>query len=246
MRPRLVGLAVGLLIPNLIVARWAFIVLTGAPVEASFPLPSELGPWAARAEEQLEDWVLAEIEPDAYLLRRYEREGAVPVWIYVALYAQWSGFGRSPHTPEGCYPAAGWEIMRERSVDVPVGGGKELEASLLDVQKTGQEQHVLHWFQPPGRWSSSGAVEQLLRLRDSVGGRPQFAFVRLSTHADAAAEPTALIELAGLVAPAIRKVVEGIDGIGERTADPHRYAGPHRPETAPSPTESLRVVEEIE
>jgi EpsI family protein len=207
-RMRLIGVVLGLLFPTLVVARWSFVVLASEMGEASIALPSELGPWVASGDEELEAWVLEMIEPDAYLMRSYQREGAAPIGLYVGMYARWSGFGRAPHSPQGCYPAAGWEILGRHSVGVPAAGGEPFRAKLLEMQKDGSGQAVLYWFQPFGRWPSDGAVEQFLRVRDSVSGRPQFAFVRLAAPGVDAKDPSSLLELAGLLAPDIRLAVE--------------------------------------
>ena len=83
-RLRLAGVVVGLLLPGLVLGRWTLAVATERLAEASIALPSQLGPWIAASEEKLGDWVLAMIEPDAYLMRTYVREGTAPVSIYVA------------------------------------------------------------------------------------------------------------------------------------------------------------------
>ena len=122
-RMRLLGVAFGLLLPTLVVARWSFVVLASEPGHASIAMPRGLGPWVASGDQELDAWILEEAAPDAYLLRVYERDGAAPIDAYVGLYARWSGFGRAPHSPAGCYPAAGWQILRRSSVDVPTAGG---------------------------------------------------------------------------------------------------------------------------
>jgi EpsI family protein len=223
-RMRLVGVAFGLLIPTLIVMSWSFVVFTSEMGEASIALPREQGPWGASGDQELEAWILEMAAPDAYLLRRYEREGAAPVSAYVGLYARWSGFGRAPHSPEGCYPAGGWEILGRGSVDVVTARGERFRAKLLEMRKGGRKQAVLYWFQPPGRWPIDGALEQLLRVRDSVTGRPQFAFVRLAGPGLAAEDPSSLLELAGLLAPDIRAAVERLGASPSERGRPERAA----------------------
>lgn len=225
-RMRLGGVALGLLLPTLVVAHWSFVVLTAEPGEASIALPRQLGPWVASGDEELEAWILEEAGPDAYVMRRYQREGAAPVWLYVGLYARWSGFGRAPHSPEGCYPSAGWEILDRLPVDVSAAAGERFRASLLEVHQSGREQAVLYWFQPPGRWPSDGTVEQLLRARDAVSGRPQFAFVRLAAPRVDAEDPSSLFELAGLVAPHIRVAVERLETSPSERGRAARAASP--------------------
>jgi EpsI family protein len=205
---RLIGVVLGLLLPALLIARWSLAVLAAEPHEAAIGLPRQLGAWVAGDDLELDAWSLEKAAPDSYLMRRYQRQGAAPVELYVGLYAGSTGFGRAPHSPEGCYPAAGWEILGRASVDVPVVGGERLRARLLELQKDGREQVVLFWFQPPGRWPSEGIAEQLLRARDSVRGQPQFAFVRLAAPDMDAGDRESLLELAGLIAEEIRGALE--------------------------------------
>jgi EpsI family protein len=207
-RMRLCGVLLGLLLPTLLVARWSFVVLAAEPRETEIALPRQLRVWVADHDQELDAWSLAKAAPDTYLLRRYQREGAVSVELYVGLYARSSGLGRAPHSPQGCYPAAGWEILGRGRVDVLAGEGKGFRASLLEVQKGNREQLVLYWFQPPGRWPSEGVAEQFLSARDSVRGQPQFAFVRLAAPGMEAGDLESLLGFAGVVAPEIRGAVE--------------------------------------
>ena len=157
--------------------------------------------------------MLAIIEPDAYLMRRYEAPGRTPIWIYVGVYAGRAGYGKGAHDPEVCYPAQGWEIQHSRLLDVPVSDSGTLRTKLLDVHLETRSEAVLYWFQPAKRWPGRLALEELLRVFDAIAGRPQYAFVRLSGPSDIS--PTAatdLAEFAAEIAPAIRTAVEEIHG----------------------------------
>ena len=175
--------------------------------------------WRATAEDRLGAETLAMIEPDAYLLRRYDAPGRTPIWLYVGVYASRAGYGKGAHDPEVCYPAQGWEIMQSELFDVPLMDGNTLATRHLEAYQGLAKESVLYWFQPAERWPAQAATEQLLRVLDAARGHPQYAFVRLSGPTDGG--PTAvrdLAEFAAEIAASIRTVVDEVGSAGETGA----------------------------
>jgi EpsI family protein len=175
-------------------------------------LPDQLGPLALSSQEELPADVLAQISPDAHALRLYTDDQGAGVWAYLAFY---SGTGaKGAHDPEVCYPAQGWDIATLRSREVALADGKSLTGRLLAAKLGGQEELVLYWFQPVGRWPRPSPLELALRGLDALAGRSRYAFVRLSTRvaaADAAQQRTAedrLVDAARALAPAVRATVD--------------------------------------
>jgi EpsI family protein len=209
-KTRLAAVAAALLAPGWILAAWlrAGIAPVGALPPAS--LPREVGPWIATEEGSLDPEVLEMIAPDVHLLRRYEAPGRAPVWVYLGLYASRGSFKKAAHDPEICYPAQGWEVVRSRSVAVELPPGPAvLRAKLLDVHQGLEREAALYWFQPAQRWPASGALEEVLRIADAVGGAPQYGFVRLSSPSEGRPEAAGdLLEFARLAAPSVRTSVE--------------------------------------
>lgn len=224
-RLRIAAVAIALSIPGVVLGQWAIATAAaGGPVSPA-PLPRRVGAWLATADEQLDADELALIDPDAYVLRRYEAPGRTPIWVYVGSYAGRAGYGKGAHDPEVCYPAQGWEIVGSRALEVRLRGSEMLWARQLQVHFGIARQAVLYWFQPSKRWPARAAVEQVRRLLDAVAGRPQYAFVRLSGPSDgrpAAAED--LAEFAAEIAPAIRTAVEEIDPGNTRERTPRESA----------------------
>lgn len=203
-RLRLTAVGFALLIPALVVARWTAVL--GSPL-APLALPGRVGPWTPTEEHELGPEILAQIEPDAHRLASYEARGRSPIWFYIGLYAGRGGKGG--HSPEVCYPAQGWEILSTHSVELSVGNAEVLRAPLLKVHRGPLREAVLYWFQPAERWPADWAAEELLRIADAVAGRPQYAFVRLSTPWDGGPDAVHdLSEFAAEIAPAIRRAVE--------------------------------------
>ena len=211
-RIRLAAVAVALLLPALVLGRWLVVTRAAAPVVPIPALPTEVGPWRAVAEDRLDAEVLAMIEPDAYLMRRYEAPGRTPLWLYVALYAGRAGYGKGAHDPEVCYPAQGWEILQSDLFDVPLADGDMLLTRHLETHQGLAKESVLYWFQPARRWPARAAREQLLRVLDASRGQPQYAFVRISGPSDGG--PTAVRDLAEFTAQIAASIRTAVDEVG--------------------------------
>jgi EpsI family protein len=224
---RLGAVAIALLLPALVLAHWSAATRRPGGLASPLSLPREVGSWKAVTEERLAPETLAIVEPDAYLMRRYEAPGRTEIWAYVAVYAGRFGYGKGAHDPMICYPALGWEILDTRALDVAVGGSEKLGAELVSVHKGISKRAAVYWFQPAGRWPVNSPREHLLRVFDTLAGEPQYAFVRLSGSTDES--PTAvpdLAEFAGEIAPAVRAAVANVrsrDGERAEHGDAERY-----------------------
>jgi len=218
-RFRLAAVAIALLLPTLVLGRWLLVTRSSRPAVSPLSLPTEVGPWRARGESLLGAEVLAQIDPTAYLMRRYEAPGRTPIWLYVGVYAGRAGYAKGAHDPEVCYPAQGWEILQSELFDVPLVDGETLVTRRLEAHLGLTKESVLYWFQPAKRWPAQAAAEQLLRVLDAARGRPQYAFVRLSGPTDGG--PTAardLGEFAAEIAASVRAVVDEVGSAGETDA----------------------------
>lgn len=209
-RGRLAGVALALLLPALLLVAWSFVDGPSMRIPPS-AIPSQVGPWSGSVEGHLEDRILAELAPSAYVARLYEAPGRLPVGLYVGFYSGRVGHSKAPHDPEVCFPSAGWETLATRSVEVPVSEGGSLLARLLEVHRQNERQLVLYWFQPAARWPRGAVAEELLFALDAFAGRPQYAFVRLVVSVpEAGADAAALHDLmafASEVAWPVRTVV---------------------------------------
>jgi hypothetical protein len=88
------------------------------------------------------------------LERRYQGPSGM-VQLTIVYAADW----RSVHSPTGCFPAAGWQIVEERPVDFPaVEGTEPLHARLLRVRKDQHELLSLFSFAYPGGTTADWAT----------------------------------------------------------------------------------------
>jgi EpsI family protein len=192
------------------------LVMTRAATVRRFDLeriPTRLGSLDLSSEAELPADVLEMISPDAHTLRLYTDGSGSAIWAYLAFY---SGNGaKSAHDPEVCYPAQGWDIAALRSREVTLSDGNSLTGKLLAANLGGEEELVLYWFQPAGRWPQRSPAELALRGIDALAGRSQYAFVRLSTRlasggdlAQQSAAEARLVDAARALAPAVRAAVD--------------------------------------
>jgi EpsI family protein len=207
---RLTAVLLALALPGAFIASW----MTPAQAERTFRLdgiPIDFAGYRRTADERLDADIVAQIQPDDYLLRLYASDDGTRVGLYVGLYG---GFGsKESHGPASCYPAQGWEVTNAWTVTVPLADGESLIAHALLAARGVQNELVLYWFQAAGRWPRRKVEEQLLQVHDALRGSPQYAFVRLSVGFSGGDPPTeALVRLATQLAPHVRRAVENPTG----------------------------------
>jgi len=164
-------------------------------------------------DERLDPYILRVIQPDKYLMRHLTGAEGSNSSVFVSFY---SGYGTTgAHDPAVCYPSQGWELSQVGFREVPLPNDESLTASFFRATNGRDESLVLYWFQPAGRWSQGHPEEMFFRVFDAVSGRKRYAFVRLSTPlamlAGSGSESAQelLLELAGDLAPWVRRVVDG-------------------------------------
>jgi EpsI family protein len=152
-------------------------------------LPLRLGAWEGEPVP-LESTVERMLRADLNVQRTYRSVSAPEViWMYVGYYGTRRG-GRPEHTPDVCYPSAGWRI--ESNEVWASAAAPELRANEMLVSRRGQRRLVHYWYRSARSPVLLGllpvSVDQLSgRLSN---GRADGALVTLSTPlADGALEP---------------------------------------------------------
>lgn len=161
---------------------WWFELRGGLRVDASRlgALPYQLGDWRGR-ELPLEGEVERILRADFNLQRVYTRNAdGASVWLYVGYYGTRRG-GRPEHTPDQCYPSAGWRIDAQEVVALDAPGA--LRANEYQVSRDGERQLVHFWYRSVHR---SGMLDNLAVSLDQLAGRLRSgradgALVRVST-----------------------------------------------------------------
>ncbi len=109
-------------------------------------LPLELGPW--RGEElSIQDDTIRVMNAHSFVNRVYRDSIGRSVSMHAAVWTKAAEVGQTtPHHPQVCYPAAGWEIMGRRKTSFDLAGTQvPMECMLL--QRRGESVVVGHWYE---------------------------------------------------------------------------------------------------
>lgn len=174
-------------------------------------LPDRLTGLRLIREDALEPEILSMLAPESYTLRVYGDDQDLAVWLYFAIYSGTDTTGA--HDPAVCYPAQGWDASEPDELELALADGELMVVKSLSATLGGREERVLYWFQPASRWPTSTPREQIQRMADSLAGRSQYGFVRLSVQAsrpglEARREADARLEAIAIeLGPAVRRAV---------------------------------------
>lgn len=142
-------------------------------------LPRRIEAWVA-SDVPLRSTVEAILRADHNVQRVYEHPDAPSIALYVGYYGTRRG-GRPEHTPQVCYPMAGWAVIEQG--DRVVDGDRGLRVNEMRVEREGEPRLVHFWYRSFRSTGMLGAFDQLRdrlvgRVRE---GRSDGALVRLST-----------------------------------------------------------------
>jgi len=127
------------------------------------------------------------LRADFHVQRTYppqREDGGAPVWLYIGYYGTERG-GYTPHTPDACYPAAGWQIDPESRATRALADG--LRANEFQVESAGERRLVQYWYRSH---RATGILGEVGQAYDRVIGRLFYGradggFVRVSTRIQA-------------------------------------------------------------
>ena len=121
------------------------------------------------------------LEADFHVQRTYRHDPDPPVWLYIGYYGTERG-GYTPHTPDACYPAAGWTIDEDSVTTRQVA--PELSVNELQVERAGERRLVHYWYRSHRATSILGETGQAFDrvIGRLLHGRADGGFVRVSTR----------------------------------------------------------------
>jgi len=140
------------------------------------PLPAELPERPLKSvPKQLNGWDSQDLPLDPAILKQsgaatmLDRMYSNPIGDEIAIsLGIWTDVESGiPHSPELCYPGAGWDIVNRKAVTVE-GKGLSVPALLLKLEKSGERILVLYWYQCGNR--SLSRPEDLRVIRQSLRG----------------------------------------------------------------------------
>jgi EpsI family protein len=159
--------------------------LSAAPITpARQPLadfPSKLGEWQMLQDQVIDPDTLGVLKADDYLQRLYRNSNGQYASIFVAYYRSQQA-GESMHSPKNCLPGSGFEpVENDRIVLGTDPYGRATQVNRYVVEKDGQRDVVLYWYQAHGRIIASEYWGKLYMIWDTIrSGRRDGAIVRVS------------------------------------------------------------------
>ena len=166
--------------------------------------PSRIDGWVGR-EDHFDKKVYDILGVDDSVLYDYVSADGRQVQLYVGFYRS-QREGDLIHSPKNCMPGAGWKIIHTslESLTIADNDPKKVEAIKLVLEKAGQRQIVLYWFQARGRFVASEYWQKIYMVIDSITRhRTDEAFVRLITPVTGGNEDNALQRLKDFAEAAI-------------------------------------------
>lgn len=112
--------------------------------------PWQVADWSGYTLPPFDAAVLRVLGADEYLNRRYRRDGAPPIDLYVGYYRS-QGHGDAIHSPQNCLPGAGWQPVQAGRTSIDAGRGRQVVVNRYVVQKGLEQRLVLYWYQGRGR-----------------------------------------------------------------------------------------------
>ena len=180
----------------LLAARFAAIAHTPITTPLSEPLsafPLQLEQWHGRNGPAFDPETLRVLGADDYLNRVYQHATHAGVGLYVGYYGAQSQ-GDAIHSPQNCLPGSGWAAISHTRPTVRTPNG-DFPVNRYIVEKRGDRQLVLYWFEGRGRRVASEYLNKAYLLRDALRlGRTDGALVRIIAPVvghEASAEDTA-------------------------------------------------------
>lgn len=141
-------------------------------------VPLNIGQWEGQDSEISEE-VRKGIEADKVLSRVYTRPDSD---YYMGLLVVYRKYGRRGfvHRPEMCYPAAGWEIVKNGLTEVPYMGRKAPAVKII-AERDYEREMVVYWFASGDRLEANYIRQQFRMALDRlVPEKYGWAFIRIN------------------------------------------------------------------
>jgi EpsI family protein len=194
-----------------IITTWERIGEASVEREPLASLPGQLGAWRqAGRDERFSKEVEDVLRADDYVSRTFAAPDGKVASLYVGYHATQRA-GATYHSPLNCLPGSGWNLTEPaRSVVTPAGGAPAFEANRYIIERGGDRQLLLYWYQGRGRAVASEYKDKIHTVLDSVSRRrSDGAMVRVLMPVGTSEEETlqAATDLAAHVAPALPRFV---------------------------------------
>lgn len=140
--------------------------------------PAHVADWNLTGQPALSADVLGVLRADDYMVRNYATPRGRQAQLFVAYYRTQRA-GESMHSPKNCLPGAGWAPIQSDLVALP-GAAAGTMINRYVIQKDGDRNLVLYWYQAQGRIIASEYWGKAYLVWDAMReGRRDGAIVRV-------------------------------------------------------------------
>jgi len=142
--------------------------------------PRQLGNWQMLENETIDEDTLSILKADDTMQRVYRNSDGQYASVFVAYYRAQQA-GENMHSPKNCLPGSGWSPVANDYVELNTGPeGRPVRVNRYIVEKSGERDLVLYWYQEQGRVIASEYWGKLYMIWDTIrSGRRDGAIVRI-------------------------------------------------------------------
>lgn len=142
--------------------------------------PAQIGDWSLESESALEPEIMANLQPDDYMIRNYvNAKIGLQASLYVA-YFKTQRTGHLPHSPKNCLPGSGWVANEAGVISLPVRGAAPIEVNHHRIAHGDNRAVVLYWYQGFNRVVANEYMAKVHLFSDALRyNRTDTALVRV-------------------------------------------------------------------
>lgn len=175
-------------------------------------LPTQLGRWQG-TDQIIPQNFYEVLGPGKFLSRLYINFSTPPVDLFIAYFPS-QRTGDTIHSPKNCLPGAGWAPVESSQVELNFGPDNAFRANRYVIERSGNRQLVLYWYQAHGRKVASEYWAKFYLVADAIrSNRTDGALVRLVTPIapgeDTASAFSRLEAFARLLEPELHHYIPG-------------------------------------
>lgn len=193
-----------------VITAWERIGEARVARESLAGFPKELGVWRqAGSDERFGKEVEDVLRADDYLSRTYAMPNGQAASLYVGYHATQRA-GATYHSPLNCLPGSGWVMTEPARTRITPPNGTPFEANRYIIERGGDRQLLLYWYQGRGRAVASEYKDKIHTVLDSLSRRrSDGSMVRVLIPVGSSEEKAlaAATDLAAQVAPALPRFV---------------------------------------
>lgn len=142
------------------------VVTATAPARPFEQFPFELDGWRGFEAPAFDAETLKVLNADAYVNRLYEHADNGAASLFVAYYGS-QEHGEAIHSPKNCLPGSGWAAVEQSRITLAVDG-RDVPLNRYVIERRGERQLVLYWFQGRGRVVASDYLNKAWLFRDAL------------------------------------------------------------------------------